>query len=78
MAARRSEVFCPFCNAIGNAQRVLSPMAVLAVEGGRPLTAQPYCVPHFTYVCGRCWYAEIHDKVFLEQAGSASVYPGEP
>ncbi len=56
-------VFCPFCNSKGCAQPVLSPMGVLFVEGGKPATVQPYAAPHFTYVCPRCGYGEIHERL---------------
>ena len=56
-------VFCPRCNAKGSAQPVMSPMGVLFVEGGRPATCQPFTAPHFTYVCPRCSYSEIHERL---------------
>lgn len=60
---RRPTVFCPFCNAKGAHQPVLSPMGVLFVEGGKPATVQPFAAPHFTYVCPRCGFGEIHERL---------------
>lgn len=60
----KKSVFCPFCNCKGNLHPVLSPMGVLFVEGGgKPMTTQPFAAPHFTYVCPRCGYGEIHEKL---------------
>jgi hypothetical protein len=38
-------------------------MGVLFVEGGKPATVQPFAAPHFTYVCPRCGYGEIHERL---------------
>lgn len=63
MKPRSPSIFCPFCNAQGNAQPVLCPMGVLFVEGGKSTTAQPFAAPHFAYVCPRCGYREIHERL---------------
>ena len=63
MNARTPSVFCPFCNAKGSAQPILSSMGVLFVEGGKPQTVQPFPPAHFTYVCPRCGYGEIHERL---------------
>ena len=60
---RTESVFCPFCNAKGNQQPVLSPMGVLFVECGRPATVQPFAAAHFTFVCPRCGFGEIHERL---------------
>ena len=60
---RTPSVFCPFCNTKGSNQPVMSPMGVLFVEGGKPATVQPFGAPHFTYVCPRCGFSEIHERL---------------
>lgn len=42
---------------------VNAPMGVLFVEGDKPATVQPFSAPHFTYVCTRCGFAEIHERL---------------
>ena len=54
---------CPLCNSEGAKQPILSAMGVLFVQNGRGTTVEPYDSPHFTYVCPRCGYGEIHDKI---------------
>ena len=56
-------VYCPACNARGAVKRVLSPMGVLFVEGGKSSSVQPFAPAHWTYVCPRCAYAEIHERL---------------
>ena len=56
-------IFCSYCNAKGNSQPVLSPMGVLYVEAGKSGTKQPYSPPHFTYICPRCGFGEIHERL---------------
>jgi hypothetical protein len=63
MHAEAPTVFCPYCNAKGQVQPVLSPMKVTFVEAGKPETVQPFAAAHFTYACPRCSMAEIHERV---------------
>jgi len=60
---KRAALYCPLCNSQGTRQPILSAMGVLFVQNGRSSTAEPVEAPHFTYVCPRCGYGEIHDRI---------------
>lgn len=67
----RASMFCPFCNADGERQPILSPMACVYVlaSGEPPDDAKPApAPPHFEYRCSRCGYTEIHEQLFDEAA----------
>jgi len=74
MGARVS-VFCPFCNADGVSQPVLSPMTCVYILGharaaGDQARPEPRPQPgsHFEYRCTRCGYTEIHEHLLGEAA----------
>jgi hypothetical protein len=53
-------LFCPYCNAKGSKQPVLSPMSVQQVKSA-PVESTAVAAPYFHYRCERCGFAEIHD-----------------
>lgn len=70
---RTPNVYCPGCSVDGNANHpndcipdydlrepVHSAMGVLFVEQGKSVT---HPAAHFTYVCPRCGYGEIHERL---------------
>ncbi len=57
---KRPTFFCPWCNAIGRRQPVLSPLAASPVRFGGDGGALPEGLPFLAYGCKRCGYAEIH------------------
>ena len=70
-------VFCPFCNADGVSQPVLSPMTCVyilghASNGDEEAPSEPTPAPragsHFEYRCTRCGYTEIHEHMLGEAA----------
>lgn len=66
MNASPITVYCPYCNAKGHAQPVLSPMRCDYVKA-RPLPAgveEMLQAPFYQYTCERCGYHEIHDNYF--------------
>lgn len=55
-------LYCSFCNAMGDAEPVLTAMQcehVTAQRGGK--NALP--LPFHRFKCGRCGYQEIHDRL---------------
>ncbi|MHC4392808.1 MAG: hypothetical protein ACYS22_16055 [Planctomycetota bacterium] len=75
----RVDVFCPFCNAKGGTQPILSPMTCVYImqknKGADSTTPPPAKGPgshrrtaHFEYRCGRCGYTEIHERMLGEAA----------
>jgi hypothetical protein len=60
---KRAALYCPVCSSEGQRQPVLSPMGVLFVQNGRGTSVEPVDAPHFTYVCPRCGFGEIHDRI---------------
>lgn len=71
MNAKRSSLFCPYCNARGSAQPVLSPMVCKKVRVA-PLESatapEPTPTPYLHYRCERCGYSEIHDQTAADAA----------
>lgn len=65
MKTKGPATLCPNCLAGGGpgTGRTEVGMGVLFVEGGKPATVQPFNAPHFTYVCPRCGFAEIHERL---------------
>ena len=55
-------LFCPFCNAKGNAQPVLSPMSVTEIRIAPTASGDDGKVPFFSYRCERCGFSEIHQR----------------
>ena len=74
--ASRANLFCPFCNAKGCSQPILSPMTCVYILGQpqladsapKPGAAKPRHASHFEYRCSRCGYTEIHNQMFGEAA----------
>lgn len=70
----RVHLFCPFCNAKGASQPILSPMTCVYILGrpeseGAGAKGQPQRgSSHFEYRCTRCGYTEIHEKMLDEAA----------
>jgi hypothetical protein len=76
--SERANVFCPFCNAEGARQPILSPMAVVYILGAGAAPAESgeaeatrQVAPrasHFEYRCPRCGFTEIHERLLGEAA----------
>lgn len=60
MKQRPHSLFCPFCNAKGSKQPVLSPMVVRRVDSAPIEQDGAVPTPFFLYRCERCGYGEIH------------------
>jgi hypothetical protein len=61
MKSRPHSLFCPFCNAKGSIQPVLSPMVMAEVRLAADAT-EAQRGPLVAYKCQRCGYGEIHDR----------------
>lgn len=77
----RVNLFCPFCNAEGSSQPVLSPMSCVYILGRKETEERPEAPspppakgkheveePHFEYRCQRCGFTEIHERSYGEAA----------
>jgi hypothetical protein len=63
MKSKPWSLFCPFCNARGIPQPVLSPMTCCEVRVAPVESDDPGRVPYFSYRCERCGFVEIHDRI---------------